>query len=246
MPDFKTGVPAGAQIGLADITTTVPARRGQQFRNYQVPNLQLALYQLQIRGPGSDNSLKDSYTFPLSPESVRKEFDALANYYDVQGDAANNGVQRIFDIYGHTPATFIIEGTTGWQLHGTDGYKYTGLQSISRIESLLSTYAQLNQIQISNGNSNMYQLWFFDFFRNEYWQVVPIGKQGIRQSVSRPQLVNYVFNLVGARRLDAADAQAADTLAQLLSSSNTEAARVLENAATQLLGRYTTATPVAK
>lgn len=246
MPNFLTGVPAGAPaIGTADRIVDNTGRRGQQFRTYQVPNFQLALYSLQIRQPTGSNGLVDSYVFPLSPESLRKEFTDLTSFYDVQGGQANLGVQRIFDVYGQTPVVYTIEGTTGWTLHSTDGYKYTGLQSIARIEGLLSTYAQLNQAQIDNSDPNLYQLWFLDFFRNDYWQVFPVGQQGLRQSVSRPLYVSYMFRLAALRKLDGIEAQLPDALAAQLSQSTTQGAAAFQTAVQALFPAYSPATQPA-
>lgn len=220
-------------------------RRAQQFRNQQVPNFNLALYELQIRD-GVSHTKQDSYIFPLSPESIRKEYAGLTNFYDVQGDKTNNGVMRVIDIYGMTPPTFVIEGTTGWQLHQTDGYKFTGLQSISRIESLLSNFVQLNQGQIAAGDRHMYELWFFDFFRNEYWVVVPIGQQGLRQNAARPLYVNYSFRLIASRRLDSAQSSLPDNLANTLAASSASSSTTFQNFADSFTTLYSDVTAPAK
>ncbi len=218
--------PAGVP-GLGITTTTVSGLTGQSFRTLPAPNPGLALYMLQIRAPQPASTVNTSYIFPLSPTSVRKDVTSLTTYYDVAGDNTNQGVQRIIDFYGNTPCTYILEGTTGWKWHSTDGYRYTGLQSIQVIENLLATWANLNQTQISTGNAGLYELWFFDFFRNQFWSVVPIGPQGIRQDERRPILVNYSFRFLGVYPLGAAQVPSPDALATLLTQpANANAAAI--------------------
>lgn len=206
----------GGTPGLGFTTTTVSGFVGQSFKTLPAPNTGLALYMLQIRSPQPASTVNTSYIFPLSPSSVRKDTTGLTTYYDVAGDNTNQGVQRIIDFYGLTAVTYIIEGTTGWKWHSTDGYQYTGLQSIQVIENLLATWANLNQTQIINGNAGLYELWFFDFFRNQFWSVVPIGPQGIRQDERRPILVNYSFRLLGVYPIGAASVPQPDSLGSLL------------------------------
>src|SRR5579859_2208998 len=120
----------GGVPGLGFTTQVVSGTVRQQFKTYPAPNLGQALYMLQIRSPQPASTVNTSYIFPLSPSSVRKDVTSLTTYYDVAGDSTNQGVQRIIDFYGVTPAMFVLEGTTGWKWHSTDGYQYTGLQSI--------------------------------------------------------------------------------------------------------------------
>lgn len=229
MPDFFAGTNNANQNGQQVAVAASGGRRAQSFTNQPLPNYNLATYMIQIRDSQDAGTALYSYTFPLSPENVRKEYSELTNYYDVAGDASNLGVQRIVDIYGQTAPTYILEGTTGWQLHGTDGFQYTGLQSIAQIEGLLATYAQLNQGRMADGNAHLYELWFFDFFRSEFWACVPFGPQGTRQNVARSLLVNYQFRLLGIRNLGNAEAQTTpDPLATQLSSSDQEASQSLQ------------------
>ncbi len=207
----------GGIPGLGFTTQVVSGTVGQQFKTYPAPKLGQATYMLQIRSPQPASTVNTSYIFPLSPSSVRKDVTGLTTYYDVAGDNTNQGVQRIVDFYGITPCLYVLEGTTGWKWHATDGYQYTGLQSIQVIENLLAAWANLNQQQVANGNNGLYELWFFDFFRTQFWSVVPIGPQGIRQDERRPILVNYSFRLLGLYPLGAAVAQQTDSLASLLS-----------------------------
>lgn len=232
-----TNTPLGGN-NLGFTTTTTSGVPGQSFRNFMVPNTGLALYMLQIRAPKPASSVVSSFTFPLSPENVRKDVQGLTSYYDVAGDNTNQGVQRIVDMYGITPVTYQIEGTTGWQLHSTDGYQYTGLQSIQALENMLGQWANLNQTQLLNGNPSLYELWFFDFFRNQYWSVVPVGPQGIKQSERRTLLVDYAFRLLGVYSLGSQVQQATDALAQTLAQTPQINASVYTQFATSITNNY--------
>jgi hypothetical protein len=184
------------------------------FRTIPVINTQLTLYSLAIRDSGF--GLTSGYTFPISPANIRKETTALTNFYDVMGPPELLGVQRIIDVYGTTPVMYTIEGTTGWKLHNTDGFALTGLDSIRAIESLLEQFAFLNQSIIADQQGqDLFTLEFYDYFRNDYWQVVPYGQQMIRQSRNRPLFVDYLFRLIGVQDLSSA-LFLSDTLVTLL------------------------------
>jgi hypothetical protein len=128
----------------------------------------------------------------LTPTSIVKEITALSNVYDVQGGPNTYGVSRIVDQYGNTLPTFSIEGTTGWQFHATDGFAFTGLESIAIVQGLLNQYASLNRGQ-QLANKTLYPLEYYDYFTEEFWTVVPIGPQIVRQDAARPLLFNYAF-----------------------------------------------------
>ena len=85
------------------------------------------------------------------------------------------GVARIIDQYGMSPLTFVIEGTTGWQKHLTDGFQYTGLQAIRRIQTILEFFAYLNAGQAQAQKTDFYTMEFYDYFTREFYEVVPIG-----------------------------------------------------------------------
>lgn len=196
MPSFQITPPSIANLGPG-----LFLGGSQSFRTIPVANTQLALYTLVIRSPGG-YGLVAGYTFPISPANIRKEFNDLTNFYDVAGNPYMLGVNRIVDIYGQSPVTYTIEGTTGWKLHSSDGFGLTGLQSIQALESTIAQFVELNQTIISGGQqSNLYTLEFYDYFRNDYWQVVPCGPQMIRQSRARPLFVDYMFRLVGVQDL---------------------------------------------
>ena len=187
---FSAGASFGAGFS-ASIPTLGPNAAGQSFQTISLPNNQLALYTLVIRGPAPSTAIKYGYTFPLSPQSVSQEFTAKTQIWDVAGSAQQQGVQRVVDLYGNSPKTFVLEGTTGWQYHSTDGMAYTGMQSIALLQNLLAQFAVLNKQQVDNNNPNPYIMEFYDYFSSNFWQVVPSGRQVIRQDQSRPLLFFY-------------------------------------------------------
>lgn len=192
------GTSLGFNVGLASTAGPIGA---QQFRTIPTPNFQPAVYQLAIRGPQPPYPLIAIFIFPLTPEQLRKTWNAMSNYYDVAGTPSQRGVNRIFDIYGDSPPSFMIGGTTGWQYHSSDGYSLTGLQAIIQLQNFLSYYTQLNQTQIANHIPDMYVLEFYDYFANDFWQVQPMGPQGIDRTVQRPTLASYNFRFEGIRSL---------------------------------------------
>jgi hypothetical protein len=165
----------------------------QQFRTRDAQVAQSALYQLSIRAPSNSWADLATFTFPLSPLMLRTDRPALSSYSDTQGPAKTQGVTRIVDTYGLAPPVFTIEGTTGWDYHATDGYVLTGLQSISLLSAFLQRYTTLNIQQRVAGNKDLYALEFYDYFLQQFWQIEPIGPQGIRQSADRTKLVFYRF-----------------------------------------------------
>ena len=204
-----------------------------------MPNFQTAVYQLAIRAPAPPYPLVASYTFPLTPESFRKEYAAMSNFYDVAGSPAQAGVQRIVDTYGDSPVTFVLEGTTGWSFHSSDGYSMTGLQSIQSIQNFLNYYAQLNQIQVQNHVPDLYILEFYDYFAGNFWQVVPVGRQGLVRNVRRPLLASYYFRLVGIASLSAPPgAGAADPIAAAFSVGAAQGLATFQGQVSATLSNY--------
>lgn len=165
----------------------------QSFRTASVNDYAPAFYQLSIRAPGQAYAELMTYTFPLSPTSIRMERNALSSFAETQGTADTFGVTRIVDTYGLSPPIYTIEGTTGWDRHATDGYVLTGLQSLQLLDKFLQRYAALNVTQTQSGLSQLYALEFYDYFTQNFWQVEPVGPQGFRQSADRTKLVYYRF-----------------------------------------------------
>ena len=171
------------------------------FRTIDVPTTQPVLYQLSIRAPQQAFADLATYTFPLSPTSLRQERSSLSSFYDTQGPSTSQGVTRVVDTYGLAPPIFTIEGTTGWNRHLSDGYVLTGLQSMQLLAKFLARYAELNQLQRQSGNSELYALEFYDYFSSNFWQVEPIGPQVFRQVNDKPLLVYYMFKWAGVTPL---------------------------------------------
>jgi len=244
---MTTGILTGI-AGLAAQALSPGANSpGQSFQNHPVPNTRSALYALAIVGPQPSTAIYASYTFPLSPSSLFRDYTAMSNIYDVAGTQAQAGVQRKVDAYGNSPVTFTIEGTTGWQLHATDGYSYTGIDSILALQQFLLLYAQLNTGQAIN-NQPLYVLEFYDYFLDDYWQVEPIGKQDpIRQSAARPLLAEYSFRLAGIVDLGQAPALpvGADPINTLLSTSAGQLLGNLSSSLNAILTAYAPSTPGA-
>jgi hypothetical protein len=92
------------------------------------------------------------------------------------------------------------------------------------LQKFLAHYAQLNQQQLAVGNSTLYALEFYDYFNNNFWQIEPIGPQGIRQSADRTKLSYYRFRWVGIQSIGTPIFGTLDAIAQTVSSSAAVAA----------------------
>ena len=208
------------------------------FQNLDVPNSPISLYQLSIRSPGQAFADINTYTFPLSPASLRTEPMALSSFSNTQGTPLQYGVSRIVDTYGMAPPVFTIEGTTGWDRHSTDGYLLTGLESMRLLQRFVLEYIELNQALIRAGTPNLYALEFYDYFMAQFWQIEPIGPQVIRQSNDKPFLSFYRFQWVGIRPVRESPYSDEDAIAQLLSTPTTAAIGGLASAIGATLTEY--------
>ena len=195
---LNVGVPPA--LGFTASALGGTGGQGQVFQTIPVSNTRLALYALAIQPAGAQGSPVAMYTFPLSPSSVMKEYTAMANPFDLAGTPQQYGVQRQIDSYGNSPPTYLLEGTTGWQRHATDGMSLTGMQSVLVLQSILNQYAILNAQQAQSAQKP-YMLEFYDYFSGDFWQVEPGGRQGIRQDANRPLLYRYSFRLMGVVNL---------------------------------------------
>ena len=193
----------------------------------------MCLYSLRLCAPVVDSIELSTYTFPLSPSSLRIERSSASTFTDTQGPVLTQGVTRVVDAYGLAPPIFTIEGTTGWDFHSTDGYALSGLQSMQQLASFLASYAELNQVQRAAGIPYPYTLEFYDYFTSNFWKIEPIGPQVFMQDAQRPLLVYYrfrwaatlpaggvadVLDEIGAA-LGAASSLAASTLGQGIGST---------------------------
>jgi hypothetical protein len=212
----------------------------QGFATVKVPNTRLALYTLSLRSPGFSQLSFFTYTFPISPSSLRKAPTAMSAIYDTVGPASTQGVTRSVDSFGMAPPMYVLEGTTGWDRHQTDGYIFTGLQSIQQIQFLLNEYAQLNQQQKEANNPSLYSLEFYDYFNGEYWQVEPIGQMEIRQSDRAPTLQYYRLRFAAIKPVSAPLISDifADPVLQLFSAASNAAAQGLQGTMTSILSSY--------
>jgi len=219
----------------------------QSFNTIAVQPYAPVLYQLGMRAPDSFLSEFATYTFPLSPSSIRYEPSSASSFGDVHGPAQTRGVTRYVDRFGLTPPMITIEGTTGWDRHQSDGYILTGLQSIQLLQQFLAQYATLNETQLQSGNPQLYTLEFSDYFLNQFWVVEPIGPQVVRQSADKPTLVYYRFRWAAVAPLGLLDFAIGEADA-LLQVFGTPAAAAAVNAATTLgamLVAYSPAGPVS-
>lgn len=210
------------------------------YQNIKGLNQTLALYMLTVRAPDPPFAAVDTYIFPLSPQRVRKTFTAMTAIYDTAGTPDTAGVARVVDSYGVAPFVYEIEGTTGWDYHSTDGYAFSGLASIRRIQDMFLNYARNNQIQRQNNNPNSYFMEFADFFTGEFYQVEPIGPQEIRASDRAPLLQYYRFRLAGVAPIEAPyyEDTSTDPTASMLSTSGGSAIRNTTAQTSLTLGLY--------
>lgn len=245
---LSNGTPSLSSVAFAGLSAQLPvlgivnaAMGSQNFQTIPVTNARLALYTLSIRSPGSPFLPYLTYTFPLSPAALTKEYTAMSNAFDVAGSAQQNGVQRIIDSYGVSPVTYTIEGTTGWKMHATDGFGIDGIESILQLQSLLTTYASLN-IQQSQTNQPPYTLEFYDYFTGDFWQVEPIGPQRIQQDKNRPLIMNYSFRWAGVNNLNSPITSVIDAVTQFLANPAAQTISIVSQAAGGLLGNYASQT----
>lgn len=173
------------------------------YRTVPVNSLPPALYALAIRSGQPPFLPLFIYTFPLSPSSLFKARTGMGNFYDESGSAQFAGVQRIPDVYGYSPPIWSISGTTGVKRHSTDRYIYNGLQSALILQAVMEQYFSLVAAESASGGTGatLPRLEFYDYFSSDFWRVVPLGRQGIIQSASAPQLVSYRFQFVGYESL---------------------------------------------
>lgn len=185
------------------------AAPAQIYRNQQVVNNRHALFQFYIRQPGKKGSVQKKYTLPISPANLKYSNTAMVTFYDTQGFAGypsnsntlGQGVQRIVDQYGVAPLVVDIEGTTGWQKHLVDGYKYTGLTSVQDFLGMINGYLTLNAVQSQNQKTDFFTLEFYDYFRPAALEIVPVGPQILEIDKNRPLYYNYKFHFVATRVL---------------------------------------------
>ena len=161
------------------------------------------LYQ---KGQTTTGVYLNSFTFPVSPMNLNKAFVDLNTVYTVKGptNSTQINVQRIIDEYGITPVIYTVSGTTGWKYHSNDGYSLTGLQAFHALEIILQQYEQFRQLYIKTNykaqNLNVI-LELYDYFNNEFWEIVPVGAQEFSMNASQPLLSFYNLKFIGIKSL---------------------------------------------
>lgn len=176
------------------------------------------LYALALRAPTAPYVPLAIYTFPLGPSQIRRGVMGMGNFYDMGGNPANFGVNRVPDIYGQSPPIYTIIGTTGVKYHSGDNYLYTGLESIEILFSIIAQYYSLNAAQAQAGQNNLYTLEFYDYYMGQFWQVVPLGDQSMSQNNLKPQLIYYSLRLVGIASLEQPIGALLDPILSLISN----------------------------
>lgn len=217
---------------------------GQSFRVQTVPAILPALYQLSIRAPGGTFLDLATYTFPLSPSNLQYVPVGMSRTIDVQGSVAQDGVNRIVDVYGLAPPNIVIEGTTGWDRHQTDGYLLTGIESMQTLEAFLAKYAALNQVQRRAAKNQLYTLEFYDYYLSKFWVVEPIGPQRVRMSEERTRLAYYRFNWMAIKPAGLPALGIADAVLQVLNVPVLTAAAAAASTLTAITGLYNPSGPV--
>jgi hypothetical protein len=188
----------------------------QGWSTLPVPNIRRALYGMSIRSVGTLGLPLEVYIFPLPPQQLRKDSVAMNTIYDTQGSPGVNGVQRLVDQFGQALPIYTMEGTTGWKLHNSDGFIFDGQTAASRLENMFAKFASLNQQQMQSNQSQLYTMEFYDFFRLDFYEIVPIGPQGFRQMARQPLNTYYQLRFAAVRDLSAAIESGIDSVAQSL------------------------------
>lgn len=236
---FAAGIEAELSQAIGGLVPQIP---GQTFRNKPVVNRKPAVYQLVVREPEPSQAIVTSFVFPISPSGIRRRSMSVANVYDVAGSFKEEGVHRIIDEYGNTPPTFVIVGTTGWQRHGSDGYRFTGLEAYRELRKVFVFYATLNAGQVQQGLPDLYRMEFYDFFANQFWEVAPIGEQEYSQDRQKPLLVNFRISLAATKPLNQPPLPKQDALGSAFGRTLSQAASNLGSAIGDLFDDYTTVT----
>lgn len=164
----------------------------QSFATQPVGPQGLSFYQLGLRAPGTRSIIPTlTYTFSLAPQNITVTGTNLNPIFDTGGPAASGGVNREADLFGQSPAIYTISGTTGYKLKNTDGYLFNGLQSVANLQNIINQFNIRNQQIAQNGGTEFYTLEYYDYYRNDFQQFVPIGKPKISQSTQNPLMVFY-------------------------------------------------------
>lgn len=238
-----------AESAVGPLAASLLAGTGP-YRTKPVPHLPPALYSLAIRAGSAPFLPMFIYLFPLSPQLLRKERAGMGNFYDVAGSPSLAGVQRIPDLYGYSPPIWTIAGTTGVKRHSTDRYLFTGLQSALVLQACMEQYFSFVAAAAQSGGSNgagptLPRMEFYDYFSSDFWQVVPLGPQGVSQTARAPQLVEYSFRFIGVQSLLQPLVSEVDSLVGQAAQGIGAGISNLSTSVSNSLGSYSSSSPVA-
>jgi hypothetical protein len=142
-------------------------------------------------------------------------------------------------MWGQAPPVYTLRGTTGWKRHSTDSFALSGKASILAVQALLTQFATLNQYQMQAQATVFYTLEFYDYWMNEFWQVVPVGPQGIDQTADKPILTYYTFRLACIQAVNSPiPPLAVDLLVSLLSVGEEHAVAAYNNFSSNVLSAF--------
>ena len=237
MSGLISSVTSLAENAIGPIAESLLVGFPSQYKTGDV-SLPPALYSLALRFPTPPYIPLFLYTFPISPRNISKSFAGMGFTYDVQGPPQSRGVTRIQDIYGESPPVWVIEGTTGQKTHSTDGGLFTGLESILLLQGVISQYYSLNAEQAQSAQNSEYRLEFYDFYTSDFYQVIPIGPQFIRQDVRYPSLLFYRFTLVGIESLAQPITNIIDPIFDTFTQTVNAASQSVTNFASNIYNEY--------
>lgn len=196
----------------------------QMFRTVPVPNRLANLFSLHCRKKNTTSNVTAPplvqqglvpanlqntmiYNFPISPSGYTRTINAVTTRYMTKGQntssKSNQGqVSYLFDEYGYSPPSFLIEGTTGWKYHTLDGGNFSGYQSFHNLQKILK-YFYDNNANITN-ESDRYVLSLYDYYNQSYWEVEPVGNQIFSMQESAPLNGYYRLYFEGSKDISKA------------------------------------------
>ncbi len=173
----------------------------QRYRNVPVINRISNLFSLRLLQKNKISNTQvpvTQYFFPISPTGLTKTVPVLNEPYAIRGSHTTGGVQYDVDIYGQSPPIFSINGTTGWQYHSTDGNKYTGLASFHQLQKFFQEY---HFLVLQASSQIRYTIEFYDYFNNEFWEVIPIDKLIFQFTEAEPLFGKYGITLLATKEV---------------------------------------------
>lgn len=180
-----------------------------------------------IQGTVQPVKYESSFIFPISPQSLNIQRKSLSAWYETQGSATQNYVNRIIDVYGLTPPIFSIRGTTGFNKYSNTNYNMPGIALMRALQGFIELYFKTSQTSVVIGNTAPSNLQWLDYFYGEYWNVVPIGPVNVRQDSQRPLWMYYELTLAGISplgqsppKIDTTTFQLNEELANMTNTAN--------------------------